>query len=128
VTSAQQLYTWRDVEAELLELLTDSAHDELLVVRAGEAPRLMVFGSGEQAVQLEVLRRGDGYELAGFVSAAGTGQVVRAEWAGGSRGGGADAGGAFRIAPVPPGRVRVTIEGGGDHATLVTPWFELDRA
>jgi hypothetical protein len=128
VASAQQLYTWRDVEAELLELLTDSAHDELLAVRAGEAPRLMVFGSGDQAVQLEVVRRSDGYHLHGFVSSASTGQHVRAEWSSGSLDSAADAGGAFSLAPVPAGRVRVTIEGGDQAGPLVTPWFELDRA
>ena len=45
IVAAQESYTWFDVDAELADLLFDSANGELALVRSEGERRLLVFGS-----------------------------------------------------------------------------------
>ena len=124
LAAAQQLYSWRTFDADLLELLTDSASDGLAVVRAEQPNRMLLFGSGSHVVQLEVVQRGATYELVGFATATDPARV-RAEWPGGEMEVDIDGGGAFVIVGVPPGRLRLVVEGPGGDTEHVTPWFDV---
>jgi hypothetical protein len=132
VAAAQSCYSWADFDAELAELLFDSADGEAALVRSDGERRLLVFGSAERAVQFEIVARGGGFDLVGFLT-PGRADEVRAQHAGDvvvaaagdeveAR---ADDGGAFTVATVAPGMVRLVIGAPADEASLITPWFML---
>lgn len=126
-TAARAAFTWRSVDAELAELLHDSALEAGAAVRSGTAePRTLSFGHSGLTLEVEV----DGETLLGQV--IGTGEAasatepasvmlerpeadaVTAE---------ADAAGFFRLEGVRPGTVRFVVEQGG--WSLTTPWVTL---
>jgi hypothetical protein len=104
--AAQAAFTWRSVDAELMELLHDSALEAGAAVRgAGDPGRLLSFGRGELTIELEV--------GAGAV----TGQVLPAQDATvtlqatgvDDRTVAADGAGFFRIEEVGSGPVRFVV-------------------
>jgi hypothetical protein len=54
---ARAAFDWRTMDAELAELVADSAVDAV-AVRAEGQPRLVTFEHGENAIELEIHRRG----------------------------------------------------------------------
>jgi hypothetical protein len=118
--AAQAAFTWRSVDAELMELLHDSALEAGAAVRgAGDPGRLLSFGRGELTIELEV--------GAGAV----TGQVLPAEDATvtlqatgvDDRTVAADSAGFFRIEEVGSGPVRFVVT--TSETTLTTAWVTL---
>ncbi|GAA3534725.1 hypothetical protein [Nocardioides daeguensis] len=129
-TAARAALTWRSVDAELAELLHDSALDAGAAVRSGSdeggEPRTLSFGHSGLTLEVEV----EGETLLGQVIAAGEAASVTepasvmlerpdahalsAE---------ADASGFFRLEGVHPGTVRFVVEQGG--WSLTTPWVML---
>ena len=124
IVAAQESYTWFDVDAELAELLFDSASGELALVRSDGERRLLVFGSAERAVQFETVRRGDRFDLVGFVT-PGRAEEVRAQRSGGETVARAGDGGAFTLHDVAGGMVRLVVGPADDASVLITPWFML---
>lgn len=125
--AARAAFTWRSVDAELAELLHDSALDAGAAVRSsGGAPRSISFGRSGLTLEIEV----DGEQVLGEVIAEGAAadgdgvaevrlQRPDAEDATTA----ADAAGFFRFAGVGPGAVRFVVERGG--WALTTPWVTL---
>ena len=125
VRQAEASYTWRTFDAELLELLVDSASDELAVVREQQLQRFMVFGAGERGVHFECSWiAGSGFELAGFVVPAGAYQV-RAEQPPDELIVETDGSGQFRITGARAETTRLTIRTQPGAELMVTPWFVL---
>jgi hypothetical protein len=126
-TAARAAFTWRSVDAELAELLHDSALDAGAAVRSGASePRTLSFGHSGLTLEVEV----DGETLLGQVIGTGSAasvtepatvmlerpdaQALSAE---------ADAAGFFRLEGVRTGTVRFVVEQGG--WSLTTPWVTL---
>ncbi|GAA1514489.1 hypothetical protein [Nocardioides humi] len=126
-TAARAAFTWRSVDAELAELLHDSALDAGAAVRSGgEQPRTLAFGRSGITLEVEI----DGDALLGQVIGTGEAaaapepatvrlerpdaeaQVVEA-----------DAAGFFRLSGVATGTVRLVVEQAG--WSLTTPWVAL---
>jgi hypothetical protein len=124
IVAAQESYTWFDVDAELAELLFDSANGELALLRSDGERRLLVFGSSERAVQFETVRRGDRFDLVGFVT-PGRAEEVHAQRQGDEVSVAADDGGAFTLSDIAGGMVRLVVGSADDASVLITPWFVL---
>lgn len=122
--AARAAFTWRSVDAELAELLHDSALDAGAAVRSGAGtgaaePRSLSFGSSGLALELEV----DGGVVMGqvvpparatvHVQAAG-GVEVTVE---------VDPSGFFRVEGVEPGPTRFVARAA--DWTLTSPWVVL---
>jgi len=118
--AARAAFSWRSVDAELMELLHDSALEAGAAVRGAADPgRLLAFGRGQVSVEIEV--------GAGAVS----GQVLPAQDATVTlQGSGVedrtvapDGAGFFRIEEVGSGPVRFVVTT-SEH-TLATAWVTL---
>lgn len=114
----------RDLDAQLAELLRDSAVDEtgqeLAGVR-GTATRLLTFAVGaERYVEVDVEPHGDHRTLAGYVVPGAPGDLV-VEHAGGRLTTTVDEQGRFSIGRVQSGpvRLRVALDGSGP---IITQW------
>ncbi len=125
VDAAKQSLVWRTVDAELAELVADSAGDPAAALRAHDAPHLLTFAAGDTVVVLEVghddqLRRVIGQIIspaAAHVEVRHSGGVISAD---------ADADGRFRASAVPPGPISVSCrfdEPG--RAPIVTSWVAI---
>lgn len=126
--AARAAFTWRSVDAELAELLHDSALDAGAAVRSAAAgPRSLAFGRGGLTLEVEV----DGGTLLAEVLAEGAAAAATDGPASVTlqRPGAADlteqadAAGFARFAEVATGTVRFVVERGG--WSLTTPWVTL---
>lgn len=125
VRLAQESYTWRDVDAEMLDLLIDSARDELVLVRAESLQRFMAFGSNDRGVHFECRRQGSGFSVHGSVVPEGI-HEVRAHRSGQDDIiASTDTLGSFSFDRLEKGSMRFTI-GLEDGQTMRTPWFALE--
>lgn len=127
VQAAQDCYTWRTVDAELLELLVDSAETELALVRDDDRmQRFMAFGNDERGVHFECVPDAGGrlFELSGIVVPAGT-FVVRVDRPGADIEVTSDDLGSFVVGPLDAGSIRLTIRTDDGDDMMVTPWFML---
>lgn len=111
---------WRDVDAELAALLSDSAvEDEALAgVRSIALPRLLVFESGALEVELELEEEQDGRRVVGLIAPGGAARVIVETARGTVAETAADDLGRFAVA-VPEGPFRLRIERPG-AAPVVT--------
>ncbi|TNM38592.1 hypothetical protein FHP29_15280 [Nocardioides albidus] len=128
-TAARAAFTWRSVDAELAELLHDSALEAGAAVRSGPGgaePRTLSFGHSGLTLEIEV----DGEVLLGQV--IGTGEAASASEPASvllerpdadAQSAETDAGGFFRLEGVRSGTVRFVVEQGG--WSLTTPWVTL---
>jgi hypothetical protein len=120
-------FTWRRVDAELAELLADSAAtpDEALAGARGDGARSLTFGAGGRTVEVDVVPEGRAFRLVGQLVPAGSAALV-VRHAGGSLDGAADELGRFALGPVPAGQVSlrwVPAEPGG--IPVETEWLTL---
>jgi len=123
---------WRRLDAELAELLSDSALEEESVALArssGAAVRAVTFGSGELTIDLEVHSDDHGRTLLGQLSppVATTIEVQTATDAPASAEAQADRLGRFRVR-LPSGgpiRLRVLGEGGSSRPPVETSWITV---
>jgi hypothetical protein len=123
--AAKAAFTWRTVDAELAELLHDSALDARAAVRSGsDAPRTLTFVRGAVTLEIEV----DGDTLLGEViddpaEDAGPATVTLQRPDADDRTAEADASGFFRFDGVEPGPVRFVVARAG--WSLTTPWATI---
>ena len=120
---AQGLYSWRTLDAELLELLVDSSSSAAITMRDDGGHPFMVFGHGERGVHFEYTRHhGENYfDLMGTVIGAGVCQV-RIEQPPEVLVTEANEVGEFQLSGLVPGTARITIRL-TDDVLMVTPWF-----
>lgn len=128
VEAAVAAFTWHSIDADLLEVLYDSAIEPLVPTRGVPevAPRLMTFRS--PAVVVEVELTGErGWVVRGAITPSGRHAIEL------QQGGGdiddvsctSNEAGLFELAPHDerPLRLVITIDSSG--ARLVTPWIDL---
>jgi hypothetical protein len=117
--AAQAAFTWRTVDAELMELAYDSL-DEPSTVRGvvSAQPRALSFTSRRGSLEVEV----DGDRVRGHVVPAAVVTVIMTNAAGERAEATTDEDGMFVLMGTLPGPVRFTVEGdvGG-----TTPWVTL---
>ncbi len=118
--AARAAFTWRSVDAELMELLHDSALEAGAAVRgAGDPGRMLSFGRGGLIVELEVGAGAVTGQVLPAQDATLTLQTTGAE----DRTVAADGAGFFRIEEVGSGPVRFVVTT-SEH-TLTTAWVTL---
>lgn len=118
----------RDLDAQLAELLRDSALDEekeLAGVRGPAATRSLTFAVGEERyVEVDVEAAGELRVLLGYVVPATSGTIAVEHTGGAALQGTIDDGGRFAVRGVPSGPVRLRIAIDGE-AAIVTEWLTL---
>ncbi|WP_340539027.1 hypothetical protein [Nocardioides sp. GXZ039] len=113
--AAQAAFTWRTVDAELAELLHDSALESGAVRSAAATDvRTLSYGAGGLTLELEI----DGDVVLGQL-VGGTGSVVLRRADGTEVRAEVDPAGFFRLDTVAPGPVRFVA------GPLTTPWLVL---
>jgi len=123
--AARAAFTWRTVDAELAELLHDSALDAGAAVRSGaEGPRMLSFRRAAVTLEVEV----DGESVLGEVidehaEESGPAVVTLQRPDAEDRTTEADASGFFRFDAVEPGSVRFVVARAG--WSLTTPWATI---
>jgi hypothetical protein len=125
VRLAQEFYTWREIDTEMLELLIDSSRDELLAVRAESLQRFMAFGSGDRGVHFECRQEGTGFVIEGSVVPSGVHEVRAHRTGSQDLIATTDSLGSFRVDGVALGRMRFTVHL-AEGQTIQTPWFQLE--
>lgn len=117
--AARAAFTWRTVEAELAELLHDSALEPTGVRGADDAPRTLSFASGALTLEVEV----DGDTLRGQVVGAAADSVLMQRSIADDEPLAVDPSGFFRLDGLAPGPVRFVVQAG--DWTLTSPWVAL---
>ena len=118
--AAQAAFTWRDVDAELMELLHDSAVEAGAAVRStGQMSRVLSFGRGAFTLELEV----GGTLVLGQLIPGTPGTVVVQQVDAETTTVDTDSSGFFRVEGIEPGLVRFVVTTGGQ--TLTTAWVHV---
>ena len=123
--AAKAAFTWRTVDAELAELLHDSALDVGAAVRSGsDGPRMLSFRRAAVTLEVEI----DGESVLGEVideheDDASPATVTLQRPDADDRTVEADASGFFRFEEVGPGSVRFVVARAG--WSLTTPWATI---
>ena len=118
--AARAAFTWRTVDAELAELLHDSALESAARARRRHAPRTLSFASGPLTLEVEI----DGDTVMGQVVGAAARSPcccsarspTTSRWR-------STPSGFFRLDGVGPGPVRFVVQAG--DWTLTSPWVAL---
>jgi hypothetical protein len=128
VQAALDAFGWRDIDAELAELVYDSLADAnaASLVRGPADQRLVSFAVGGIIIDVEVTSAGPGRSVMGqiappqraTVDIRGPQDTVTVE---------TDELGRFESGPLPPGpaSLRLRPPPGGDGPAIVTDWFSL---
>ncbi|GAB3251638.1 hypothetical protein [Nocardioides dilutus] len=116
--AARAAFTWRTVDAELAELLHDSAL-ESAAVRGDDSARTLSFASGPITLEVEV----DGDTVRGQVVGATAQSVLMQRTIADDEPLDVDPSGFFRLDDVAPGPVRFVVQAG--DWTLTSPWVAL---
>jgi hypothetical protein len=118
--AAQAAFTWRDVDAELMELLHDSALEAGAAVRStGQVSRVLSFGRGAFTLELEVSRD----VILGQLIPGRPGTVVVQQIDVEPTTVATDGSGFFRIEGIEGGLVRFVVT--ADGQTLTTAWVHV---
>jgi hypothetical protein len=118
--AARAAVEFRDLDAQLAELLRDTADEEpeLAGVR-GVVGRLLTFGLGDRYVELEVANEGDQRTITGYVVPASAGELI-AESSGAPVNARLDDQGRFHLSGLRRGPVRLRFV--LPEESLLTPW------
>src|SRR5215472_4202811 len=125
VQAALDAFGWRDIDAELAELVFDSLvdSDEAPLVRGSPDQRLVSFAVGELTIDVEVTAAGPARTVMGQIVPPRSGQVdlrrpretVTVE---------ADELGRFQSGPLPPGPLSLRLRT-DEGPPVVTDWLAL---
>jgi hypothetical protein len=116
--AARAAFTWRTVDAELAELLHDSAL-ESAAVRGDDTARTLSFASGPLTLEVEI----DGETVMGQVVGAAAESVLLQRSTAADQPLDVDPSGFFRFDGVSVGPVRFVVQAG--DWTLTSPWVAL---
>ena len=125
---ARAALDFRSVDAELAELVYDSAADagQALAVRGGTAARMLSFEAGELTIELEIVVAGDRRELRGLIIPpfAADIEVRHRE---GVTPVSSDAMGRFHVTGLPagPASLRLRLDPEAGAGTIETEWLPL---
>jgi len=126
MAGAKASFFWRTVDAELAELVGDSADDDLLLsgVRSTSMVRMLTFRSPSLTVEVEALDVGGRRRLIGQLVPAQAGRVT-VRHAGGTPAVVADELGRFTVDDVAPGPVSLHCSGVAGAGELTTDWVVI---
>jgi hypothetical protein len=126
--AAVEAFTWRDVDAELAELVFDSLldADQATLVRGSAGRRLVSFKTPWLTVDVEVTSAGSGRDIMGQITPPQRVAVQIRHGAGIARAD-ADELGRFAAAALPGGpmSLRVSPAGDGTPAVVITDWLAI---
>jgi hypothetical protein len=123
--AARASLTWLRVDAELAELLADSASASR-AVRSEEGSRLVSFAAGDVAIDLEVIAAGDTRRLVGQMSPAGAVDIeIRHAVSGSATQIPIDDLGRFTAERVPPGLISLVSTPPGAAVPIATTWIRI---
>ena len=117
--AARAAFTWRTVDAELAELLHDSALESSAVRGADDAARTLSFVSGALTLEVEI----DGDVVRGQVVGAAAQAVILQRSISDDQPLPVDPAGFFRVEGVGPGPLRFVVQAG--DWTLTSPWVAI---
>jgi hypothetical protein len=125
LTAAQEAFTWRDMDHELAELVSDSLFDaaEAMLVRGSTERRLVTFRAGDVSIDVEVTRTEKGRSLLGQLTPP-RAAVVEIRRRRGSVSIEADELGRFRTGPLHPGPASLCIRSAAPPV-VATDWICL---
>jgi hypothetical protein len=129
--AAQAAFAARDLDLELADLLADSlldSEERAALVRAGEAPRELSFGSAQLRVEVQVTARGPGrVDLRIQLVPPGPAEIVVENRDHDTQASGeADWTGSFVLFDQRPGRTRLRCRpADGDDREVATEWTRL---
>jgi hypothetical protein len=119
--AARGAYAWRDIDAELAELILDSRLEEA-AVRSLDGPRMLTFAADEVTVEVEVSVSAAGRDLVGQLLPPQPATVtIRCN--GPDRVVAADELGRFSVAGLPAGPVSLLCRAG--DVPLATSWITI---
>ena len=121
VEAAKAAFTWRTIDAELAELVYDSAETGLVGVR-GEGARQVTFRSPGVEIEVMVTDERERRIVGQLVPPQQA--TVEALTSGGIREQGSDSLGRFSFEGIVPGPVKLSVET-ADGGTVVTEWTIL---
>ena len=117
--AARAAFSWRTVDAELAEMLHDSALESAAVRGADDAARTLSFASGPLTLEVEI----DSDTVMGQVVGAAADSVLMQRSIADDQPLPVDPSGFFRIGGVAPGPVRFVVQAG--DWTLTSPWVAI---
>ena len=123
VSAAKASFTWRTIDAELAELVSDSLLSSA-GIRSGTGARLLTFEGLGVEVEVEVADTGRTRRLTGQLVPVGAATIV-VRWSAGSVETQTDDLGRFTVADVPAGAVSLAIVDPTDRHTVVTSWVSI---
>lgn len=127
VDAAEASLTWHTIDAELAELVADSAEAPLVGVRSHLSPtgsRLLTFEGHGLLVEVEVNSLGATRRLLGQLVPPRAAEI-EVRWPGGSMVRSADEVGHFTADDVPPGPVSLMCRFTGTGAPVATSWVNI---
>lgn len=127
VATAEASFTWRTIDAELAELVADSAEAPLVGVRSHVSPagsRLLTFEGQGLLVEVEISPIGDSRRLLGQLVPPRPAEI-EVRWPGGSMVRSADEVGHFAAAAVPAGPVSLVCRFTGTGGPVATSWVTI---
>jgi hypothetical protein len=128
VQAAADAFSWRNIDAELAELVFDSlqAADEAALVRGSPDRRMVSFSTPDLTIDVEVTITGSGREVMGQISPPQR-ATVEIRHRAGVVSADADERGCFRSAAVAAGpmSLRLSPAAGRPRAAVVTDWLSI---
>ncbi len=124
VEQVKDLYTWRTVDAELAELVADTALEAMAVRSGNRMPRILTFTAGVTTLVLEVAEARERRRLLGQIVSPRPARVA-VDYPGGNVTTTADDLGRFRVDDCPTGPIRVSLEFADDRERVVTSWVSV---
>lgn len=126
MAAAKAGFLWRTIDAELAELVADSAEDDKVLagVRSTATVRMLMFRSPALTVEVEVLEVGDRCRLIGQLVPAQAGRIA-VRHGGGTQTVAADEHGRFSVDDLLPGPVSLHCSALAETAAITTDWVVL---
>jgi hypothetical protein len=137
IAAARASFGWRTIDAELAELVADSASSTSAATdsgrtlvgatRAGAAPRLLTFEGAGLTVEVEVAETGPtatNRHLVGQLIPVGPASIT-VRWSGGTRVVAADEFGRFAVDDIPAGPISMAVARAGAASPVVTSWVAI---
>lgn len=120
VHAAKEAYTWRTIDAELAELVFDSANQELAGVRSSETARQVTFRAPGVEIEMMVMAEGTRRLVGQLVPPQQA--VVELHYGDSVRETATDPLGRFSFVDVPTGPVQVAVIT-SDDSRVLTEWM-----
>ncbi len=127
VQAASDAFSWRDIDAELAQLVSDSLLDAGpgTLVRGTPGRRLVSFQTPELTIDVEVTSTGSGREVTGQITPPQR-ATVEIRHPAGVVTTGADEMGCFRWASLQPGPMSLRLSPArGPQPAIVTDWLSI---